>query len=148
MLGLSNWTTSDTVGALVTRSKRASSLNKPGRKSRWLYSGRSRSSGFLKNDSANRSPASTRRATVAASRALRTTRKPSSSKARRCSGSRGIKSIGILLSDDTAMLHLVIDGRQYRSVRKQGLHVFLGVKDMTGPLAPWFVESNILSLDI
>ena len=71
--------------------------------------------------------------TVSASSALRTTRNPSSLKAFRCASVSLTKSMK-LISDHTAVLHLVVDGRQDRRLGKQRPHVFNGIKRMISPL--------------
>src|SRR5205085_6778785 len=52
------------------------------------------------------------------------------------------------LSDDTTMLHLVVDGRQNTSMRKQHLHIFFGVEDVTRSLSLRLIRFNVFSLYI
>src|SRR6266545_1541216 len=147
MFGLSNCTISGTIGARATRSWSAFSRRTPGRQSRWLCSGFDATGGLRRNGSATRSAASVSAATLARSRALRTTRKPSSSNDRRCSSVSRTKSTR-LLPDHTAVLHLVVHRRQDLRVREEGLHLLLRNEGVAGALLLRRQRAEVLTLDV
>src|SRR5262249_40885098 len=126
----------------------AFSFNKPRRRSRWLYSGLPSITGLFRNAAVSRSASLNNRSTVSRSSASRTTRNPSSAKARRRSDVSGTKSILGTLPDYAAVLHLVIcrwpDLRRW----KQGSQVIRGVERVIRTLLFRRIRANSFRFEI